>query len=147
MAQEESRMLPTELGVVKIADEVVSIIAGLAATEIEGVASMSGGIGGGIAEVLGRRQFSKGVKVEVGEEETKIEIFIMVNYGVRIPDVAWDIQESVKKAVETMTGLRVVYVNIHVQGVHFPKDEEEEEAEEALEAEVVEGEDEEVKEQ
>ncbi len=145
MAQEESRMLPTELGVVKIADEVVSIIAGLAATEIEGVASMSGGIGGGIAEVLGRRQFSKGVKVEVGEEETKIEIFIMVNYGVRIPDVAWDIQESVKKAVETMTGLRVVYVNIHVQGVHFPKDEEEEEAEEALEAEVVEGEEEEVK--
>lgn len=134
MAQEESRMLPTELGVVKIADEVVSIIAGLAATDIEGVASMSGGIGGGIAEVLGRRQFSKGVKVEVGEEEAKIEIFIIVNYGTRIPDVAWDIQESVKKAVETMTGLRVVHVNIHVQGVHFPNDEEEEEAEETLEA-------------
>lgn len=144
MAQEESRMLPTELGVVKIADEVVSIIAGIAAAEIEGVASMSGGIGGGIAEVLGRRQHSKGVKVEVGEEETKIEIFIMVNYGVRIPDVAWDIQESVKKAVETMTGLRVAYVNIHVQGVHFPKDEEEEVAEEA---EVVEEEGVEVKEQ
>lgn len=144
MAQEESRMLPTELGVVKIADEVVSIIAGIAAAEIEGVASMSGGIGGGIAEVLGRRQHSKGVKVEVGEEETKIEIFIMVNYGVRIPDVAWDIQESVKKAVETMTGLRVAYVNIHVQGVHFPKDEEEEVTEEA---EVVEEEGVEVKEQ
>lgn len=149
MAQEESRMLPTELGVVKIADEVVSIIAGLAATEIEGVASMSGGIGGGIAEVLGRRQFSKGVKVEVGEEETKIEIFIIVNYGARIPDVAWDIQEAVKKAVETMTGLRVVYVNIHVQGVHFPKEEEEEEeeTEESVEAEVVEGEGVEIKEQ
>ncbi len=134
MAQEEVRTLPTELGVVKIADEVVSIIAGLAATDIEGVASMSGGIGGGIAEVLGRRQFSKGVKVEVGDEETKIEIFITVDYGVRIPDVAWDIQEAVKKAVETMTGLRVVHVNIHVQGVHFPKDEEDEETE------VVEGE-------
>ncbi len=146
MAKEEGRMLPTELGVVKIADEVVSIIAGLAAAEIEGVASMSGGIGGGIAEVLGRRQFSKGVKVEVSEEEAKIEIFIMVNYGVRIPDVAWDIQESVKKAVENMTGLRVAYVNIHVQGVHFPKDEEEE-AEEAIEAEVVEGEELEKKEQ
>ncbi len=147
MAQEESRMLPTELGVVKIADEVVSIIAGLAATEIEDVASMSGGIGGGIAEVLGRRQFSKGVKVEVGEEETKIEIFIIVNYGARIPDVAWDIQEAVKKAVETMTGLRVVHVNIHVQGVHFPKEEEEEETEESVEAEVVEGEGVEIKEQ
>ncbi len=138
MAEHESRTLPTELGVVRIADEVVSIIAGLAATEIEGVASMSGGIGGGIAEVLGRRNFSKGVKVEVGEEEAKIEIFIVVEYGVRIPDVAWDIQESVKKAVENMTGLRVEHVNVHVQGVHFPKTEEEVEAEEAEEAEAAE---------
>lgn len=86
---------------------------------------MSGGIGGGIAEVLGRRNFSKGVRVEVGTEEAKIEIFIIVNYGVRIPDVAWDIQESVKNAVETMTGLNVTHVNVHVQGVHFPKTEEE----------------------
>ncbi len=139
MAKEEVRTLPTELGVVKIAEEVVSIIAGLAATEIEGVASMSGGIGGGIAEVLGRRNFSKGVKVEVGTEEAKIEIFIVVEYGVRIPDVAWDIQESVKNAIETMTGLKVVHVNIHVQGVHFPKTEEElQEETEAVEAEVVE---------
>ncbi len=137
MVEEASRTLPTELGVVKIADEVVSIIAGLAATEIEGVASMSGGIGGGIAEVLGRRNFSKGVKVEVGTEDAKVEIFIVVEYGVRIPDVAWDIQESVKNAVENMTGLKVAYVNVHVQGVHFPKTEEElEESEE--EAEVVE---------
>ncbi len=125
MAEEGIRTLPTELGVVKIADEVVSIIAGLAATEIEGVASMSGGIGGGIAEALGRRNFSKGVKVEVGTEEAKIDIFIIVEYGVRIPDVAWDIQESVKNAVGTMTGLNVTHVNVHVQGVHFPKTEEE----------------------
>ncbi|MGM0651696.1 MAG: Asp23/Gls24 family envelope stress response protein [Bacillota bacterium] len=145
MAQEEFRTLPTELGVVKIADEVVSIIAGLAATGIEGVSSMSGGIGGGIAEVLGRRNFSKGVKVEVGEEETKIEIFIIVDYGVRIPDVAWDIQESVKKAVETMTGLRVTDVNIHIQGVHFPKDEEEPEEQEEKESEIVEVQEEEIK--
>ncbi len=137
MAQEESRTLPSELGVVKIADEVVSIIAGLAATEIEGVSSMSGGIGGGIAEVLGRRNLSKGVKVEVGTEEAKIDIFIVVDYGVRIPDVAWDIQESIKKAVEDMTGLRVAHVNVHVQGVHFPagEDEEPEEETEVVEAE------------
>ncbi len=136
MAEETSRTLPTELGVVKIADEVVSIIAGLAAAEIEGVASMSGGIGGGISEVLGRRNFSKGVKVEVGIDEAKIEIFIIVDYGVRIPDVAWDIQESVKNAVENMTGLQVAYVNVHVQGVQFPKTEEEaEESEEAGEEE------------
>jgi uncharacterized alkaline shock family protein YloU len=132
MAHEESRTLPTELGVVKIADEVVSIVAGLAATDIEGVASMSGGIGGGIAEVLGRRNLSKGVKVEVGTEETKIDIFIIVEYGVRIPDVAWNIQESVKKEVETMTGLKVAHVNVHVQGVHFPQKESED-----IEAEVV----------
>ncbi|MGM0688849.1 MAG: Asp23/Gls24 family envelope stress response protein [Bacillota bacterium] len=126
MAKEEFRTLPSELGVVRIADEVVSIIAGLAATEIEGVSSMSGGIGGGIAEVLGRRNLSKGVKVEVGTEEAKIDIFIIVEYGIRIPDVAWDIQESVKKAVEEMTGLKVAHVNVHVQGVHFPKGEDEE---------------------
>lgn len=129
MANEESRMLPTELGTVTIADEVVAIIAGIAAADIEGVASMSGGIGGGIAEVLGRRNLSKGVKVEVGEEEAKIDIFIIVDYGVRIPDVAWDIQESVKKAVETMTGLRVSQVNIHIQGVQFPEEKTESEPE------------------
>lgn len=138
MAKEESRTLPSELGVVRIADEVVSIIAGLAATEIEGVSSMSGGIGGGIAEVLGRRNLSKGVKVEVGTEEAKIDIFIIVEYGVRIPDVAWDIQESVKKAVEDMTGLKVAHVNVHVQGVHFPKGEDEEPEEEAETVEVAE---------
>lgn len=126
MAREENSNLPSELGVVKIADEVVSIVAGLAAADIEGVASMSGGIAGGIAEVLGRRNLSKGVKVEVGTEDTKIDIFIIVKYGVRIPDVAWDIQEAVKKAVETMTGLKVTHVNVHVQGVNFPQKENEE---------------------
>ena len=126
MANEENRNLPSELGVVKIADEVVSIVAGLAAADIEGVASMSGGIAGGIAEVLGRRNLSKGVKVEVGAEDTKIDIYIIVKYGVRIPDVAWDIQEKVKKAVETMTGLKVTHVNVHVQGVNFPQKENEE---------------------
>ncbi len=126
MAKTEGRSLPSELGTVIIADEVVSIIAGLAATEVEGVASMSGGLTGGISEVLGRKSFSKGVKVEVGTEEAKVDIFIAVKYGERIPDVAWDIQESVKKAIETMTGLNVSSVNIHVQGVQFPKQENDE---------------------
>ncbi len=137
MANEESRTLPTELGEVRIAEEVVSIVAGLAATEIEGVASMSGGIGGGIAEVLGRKNLSKGIKVDVGTEEAKIDIFIVVDYGARIPDVAWDIQEGVKKTVENMTGLQVPQVNVHVQGVHFPQREgEEEESTESEEPEV-----------
>lgn len=123
---EEGRTLPSELGAIRIADEVVSIIAGLAATEVEGVANMSGGIVGGIAEALGRKNLSKGVKVEVGEEETAVDLYLIVSYGSRIPDVAWAVQENVKKAIETMTGLRVVKVNVHVQGVSFPQKVEEE---------------------
>ena len=114
----------SSLGTIKIADEVVSIIAGLAATEIEGIAGMSGGLVGGIAEMLGRKNFSKGVKVEVGEREAAIDLFIIVKYGVRIPDVALAAQENIKQAIETMTGLSVVEVNVHVQGVNFPEDEE-----------------------
>ncbi len=135
MTNQEGPTVSNELGTVRIADEVVSIIAGMAAADIKGVASMSGGIGGGIAEVLGRRNMSKGVKVEVGTEEAKIDVFIIVEYGERIPDVSWNIQESVKKAVETMTGLKVSYVNIHVQGINFPEEEalEEETEEEKVE--------------
>ena len=115
------------LGAVRIADEVVSIIAGLAATEVDGIAGMSGGLGGGIAEMLGKKNFAKGVKVEVGEKEAAIDLYIIVKYGVRIPDVALSVQENVKQAIETMTGLSVVEVNIHVQGVGFPEPEKEEE--------------------
>ncbi|MBQ7198313.1 MAG: Asp23/Gls24 family envelope stress response protein [Selenomonadaceae bacterium] len=123
---DEKSLVKTEtgLGTVKIADEVVSIIAGLAATEIEGIAGMSGGLVGGIAEMLGRKNFSKGVKVEVGEREAAVDLFIIVKYGVRIPDVALAAQENIKRAIENMTGLSVVEVNVHVQGVNFPEDEE-----------------------
>ncbi|MGI6066540.1 MAG: Asp23/Gls24 family envelope stress response protein [Bacillota bacterium] len=110
-------------GSVRIADDVVAIIAGLAATEIEGVAGMSGGVVGGIAEMLGRKNLSKGVKVEVGETEAAVDIFVIVDFGVRIPDVAFKIQENVKKAVETMTGLKAIEINVHVQGVAFPNTE------------------------
>ena len=112
------------LGTIRIADEVVSIIAGLAATEIDGIAGMSGGLVGGIAEMLGRKNFSKGVKVEVGEREAAIDLYIIVKYGVRIPDVALAAQENIKQAIENMTGLSVVEVNVHVQGVNFPEEEE-----------------------
>lgn len=113
----------TTLGSVRVADDVVSIIAGLAATEVNGIAGMSGGIAGGIAEILGRKNFAKGVKVEVGEREAAVDLFIIVKYGVRIPDVALQAQENVKQAIETMTGLSVVEVNVHVQGVGFPEEE------------------------
>lgn len=111
-----------DYGKVTFADEVVAIIAGLAATEVKGVSAMSGTVAGGIVEKLGRKNLTKGVKVEVGEKETAIDLYIIVDYGVRIPEVAWNIQESVKKAVESMTGLDVVEVNVHIQGVSFEKD-------------------------
>ena len=119
---ENNQAVTEEIGGVKIADEVVAIIAGIAATEVQGVAGMSGGIAGGIAEMLGRKNLSKGVKVEVGEKEAAIDLYIIVEYGSRIPDVAWEIQERVKKSVESMTGLNCVEVNIHIQGVNIEKD-------------------------
>lgn len=121
------RQYGSETGSVRIADDVVAIVAGLAATEVEGVAGMSGGIVGGIAEMLGRKNLSKGVKVEVGETEAAIDMFVIVEFGVRIPDVALKIQENVKKSVENMTGLKVVEINVHVQGVAFPSSEVKEE--------------------
>lgn len=104
-------------GTIRIADEVVSIIAGLATIEVEGIAGMSGGFVGGISEILGKRNLSKGVKVAVGERETAIDLYLIVDYGVSIPDVARTVQDNVKTAIENMTGLEVVQVNIHIQGV------------------------------
>lgn len=111
-----------EYGSVKIANEVVAIIAGLAATEVEGVAGMSGGITGGITEMLGMKNLSKGVKVEVGEKECAIDLFVIVEYGSKISLVAESIQQNVKDTVETMTGLNVIEVNVSVQGVNIPKE-------------------------
>ena len=104
---------------IKIADDVIAVIAGAAASEVPGVSSMAGGFAGGISEVFsGKKNFAKGIKVEAGEKETKIDVNIIVEFGVRIPDVAFEIQNRVKKAVENMTGLKVVEVNVHVQGVN-----------------------------
>ena len=120
--EENAQSVVNEIGAIKITDEVVAIIAGIAATEVPGVAGMSGGIAGGIAEALGRKNLSKGVKVEAGEKEAAIDLFIIVEYGFRIPEVAWSIQEKVKKAVEEMTGLNVIEVNIHIQGVNMERE-------------------------
>lgn len=115
----------TSLGAIRIANEVVAVIAGLAATEVEGLAGMSGGIAGGIAEMLGRKNLSRGVKVEVGEREAAVDLFVIVEFGVQIPEVALRVQENVKRAIESMTGLKVIEVNVHVQGVSFPEAQEE----------------------
>jgi uncharacterized alkaline shock family protein YloU len=113
---------------IKISDDVVAVIAGKAVSEVNGVHEMSGGFAGGITEVLsGKKNFSKGIKVDVTEKEAKIDVNIIVEFGVRIPDVAFEIQNRVKKAVETMTGLTVASVNIHIQGINIPEKREEEE--------------------
>ena len=111
---------------IQIADDVVAVIAGKAVSEVSGVAGMAGGFAGGISEVLsGKKNLSKGIKVEVTEKDAKIAVNIIVEYGVRIPDVAFEIQNRVKKAVEAMTGLNVVGVNVHVQGVKTTEEKEE----------------------
>lgn len=108
------------LGAIRIADEVVEVIAGLAASEVEGVAGMSGGFVGDLAHMLGRnKNLSKGVKVEVGEKETAVDLFVIMDFGVSIPNVALKVQEAVKEAIESMTGLTVVETNVHVQGINF----------------------------
>ena len=110
--------IKTENEGIQISNDVVAVIAGVAVSEVPGVAGMSGGFAGGITEVLsGKKNLSKGIKVESGEKETKIDVNIIVEYGIRIPDVAFEIQNRVKKAVESMTGLKVVEVNVHIQGV------------------------------
>ncbi len=118
---------------IKIANDVIAVIAGVAVSEVPGVASMSGGFAGGITEVLsGKKSLSKGIKVDSDEKEVKIDVNIIVEYGTRIPDVAFEIQNRVKKSVENMTGLKVAEVNVHVQGVKTER--EENNSEENLEA-------------
>lgn len=123
MENEEVKEVGEEIALensnIKIADDVVAVIAGVAVSEVQGVYEMSGGFAGGISEVLsGKKNLAKGIKVEINEKTTKIDVNIIVEYGTRIPDVAFEIQNKVKKAVETMTGLTVTEVNVHVQGVN-----------------------------
>lgn len=111
--------IKTENDGIKISDDVVAVIAGVAVSEVTGVAGMAGGFAGGISEVFsGKKNLAKGIKAEINENFVKIDVNIIVEYGSRIPDVAFEIQNRVKKAVESMTGLKVEEVNVHVQGVN-----------------------------
>ena len=106
---------------IKISNDVIEMIAGVAANEVQGVSEMTGGFAGGISEILsGKKNYSKGIKVSINETSVIIDVNIIVEYGARIPDVAFEIQKRVKTAVENMTGLTVEEVNVHVQGVALP---------------------------
>ncbi|MEK8127529.1 Asp23/Gls24 family envelope stress response protein [Paenibacillus filicis] len=109
----------TDMGTIQIAPEVIEIIAGMATIEVPGVAGMSGGFAGGIAELLGRKNLSKGVKVEVGQREAAIDVSVVIEFGTRIPEVASGVQQNVKHAIESMTGLSVIQVNVHIHDVIF----------------------------
>ena len=103
---------------IQISDDVVAVISGMAATEVQGVAEMAGGFAGGISEEKKKKKnMAKGIKVEINGNDVKIDVNIIVEYGARIPDVAYEIQKRVKKSVENMTGLNATEVNVHIQGV------------------------------
>ena len=126
MAVEETNINTTidRDGNVCISNDVVATIASIAAKSIDGVAGMFGSITGGFAELLGKKNPSKGVKVAITDREVKIDMFVIIEYGVKIPDVAWEIQEKTKNEVEAMTGLNVVAVNVNIEGVNTAKKEE-----------------------
>ena len=107
------------MGEVRIADEVVAIIAGLAATEVDGVDSMAGNITNELVGKLGLKNLSKGVKVDVTEEHVSEDLSLNIKYGYNIPDVSERVQDRVKSAIENMTGLTVLDVNIRIAGVNI----------------------------
>ncbi len=130
MAEEKNfKITSSKLGTIYIADEVLAISAGLAAIEVDGVASMSGGVVEGMAQKLGRKNLTSGVKVDMTEEEAVIDIYIIIKYGSIVSKVSKAIQEKVKKVVEETIGLKVTAVNVHVQGLSLAKEEEETEEE------------------
>ena len=108
-------------GKIIFADDVIATIAALAAADVQGVASMSGGVVEGLTEMLGKKNLTKGVKVEVGTEKAAVDISVNVRYGFAIQEVCQNLQNAIKNAIETMTGLRVVEVNVYVQSVVFEK--------------------------
>lgn len=110
------------IGNIKISVDVVTTIAGIAASEIEGVSCMYTSFVDGVAQRLGARRTSKGVKVDMSGNSVGIDLYIVVEYGVKIPELAWTIQENVKNNVESMTGLSVSGVNIHIEGISFGSD-------------------------
>ena len=119
VSKTEVSKVEAEGGRIIFADEVVATIASLAVTDVDGVASLSGGMVEGITEMLGKKSLTKGVKVEVGTEEAAVDITVSIRYGYKIKEVCEKIQTAVKSAIENMTGLRVVEINIFVQSVVF----------------------------
>lgn len=114
---------PVEKGTVNISEEVVAAIAALAASEVEGVFGLAAGFTAGIAEMLGRKNMSKGIKLSIEDEIVRVECFVVVTYGYEIPTVATAVQDNVINAIESMTGLKVSGVDVSICGISSPKEE------------------------
>lgn len=108
-----------DVGQVQVADEVIAVIAGLAATEVDGVSKMSGNITNEIVSKLGMKKLSKGVKVSIDDEQVEVDLNLILQYGVSIPKTSAEVQEKVKGAIENMTGLKVSEVNIRIAGIQM----------------------------
>lgn len=124
-----------ELGNIRIADDVVKTIAAKAASDVEGIYKLAGGMVDEVSKILGKKRPTNGVKVEVGEKECSIEVFVIVEFGYPISEVAHEVQKAVLKAVSELSGLKVVEVNVYVQDVKIRTEEaaeDEEETEEGL---------------
>ncbi|MFQ3542819.1 Asp23/Gls24 family envelope stress response protein [Halobacillus rhizosphaerae] len=118
------------LGNVEIAPEVIEVIAGIAVSEVAGVASMRGNFASGVVERLGKKNHGKGVKVELTEEGILIDAFVVMEYGISIPDTAKKIQDNTRQALKNMTALEIKEINVHIVGVQMEVREEEFESEE-----------------
>lgn len=113
----------TQLGKIRIAPLVIEILAKLSTLEIDGVVDLSGGFTGEIREFLGRnKNVAKGIKVELGEKDVTIDVSVIIKYGFTILDVAERIQENIKDTIESITGLHVTEVNVHINGIQFEED-------------------------
>ncbi|MBC5637170.1 Asp23/Gls24 family envelope stress response protein [Ornithinibacillus sp. BX22] len=112
----------TGLGKVEIAPEVIEVIAGIAASEVDGLANMRGNFATGVVEKFGKKSHSKGVKVELAEDGIVIDVYVVLDFGVSIPEVAQKIQSNIRQTLKTMTSLDISEVNVHVVGLQMEKD-------------------------
>jgi Protein of unknown function (DUF322). len=129
MAENMLEMNENGLGKIEIAPEVIEVIAGIAASEIEGVATMRGNFAAGVAEKLGKKNLGKGIRVDLSNNQIKIDVYCVLNYGVSIPAVAQKMQDNIHQALLHMTGLEADEVNIHVVNMNFDLQKEEPEKE------------------
>ncbi|WHY82776.1 Asp23/Gls24 family envelope stress response protein [Siminovitchia fortis] len=118
-----------DYGKIEIAPEVIEVIAGIAASEVEGVAQMRGNFASGVVERLGKKNHGKGIRVELSEEGIIVDVFCLMNFGVSIPAVAQKVQDNIRQALLNMTALEVEEVNIHIVGVTFDQGKQESEEE------------------